>query len=632
MWELGDSGTLTRSVMSYRSFNRALGETSLELKCLFLFGVSLLLVITVSFLLYWKVTGEVVTQQNPNTGRLLVDQVMLIKHWEELETTYEFLPVVQDLTDKLSKQEYEWRFIRRPDSLPGSPDELGKPRDDFERELLERFMQVKPEELAEVDQPEYEPEYGERLVLGGDEYQYYQPIRAQRSCLSLCHKSLPTGPGFDPTGALTLGGGGEPLAEGDLMAVVQVTIPNGPTQAAVNLYWNMLLAVAIITAFLAMIAFYATIRYVVVRPLRHLRGVSDAISHGNITLRAEIHTGDEFEALGVAFNRMLRHLVTIQDELRQVNTDLDAKVDELAQVNMQLYEMNRIKSDFMATMSHELRTPLNSILGFSDVLGSIDSLDDKQKRYVENIQKSGRMLLEMINNILDLAKIESGKMDVRLTDFRIEQVIGAQCDMARPLTERKNIDLETEVEPDLPPMYQDQARVQQILNNLLSNAIKFTPEGGRIRVAARKLAAPQPAAAEEEREDLLLQVADTGVGIAEEDQQPIFEKFRQGRTAVPGGDAFTREYSGTGLGLSIVKELCRLLGGEVSVESQLGTGSTFTARLPWRLRRQPRLDSALTAGFEEFSKPRLELPHERLPAPPEAVSSGSPQEGSEGNS
>jgi signal transduction histidine kinase len=258
--------------------------------------------------------------------------------------------------------------------------------------------------------------------------------------------------------------------------------------------------------------------------------------------------------------------------------------------------MNRVKSDFLATMSHELRTPLNSILGFSEVLGSIESLEEKQKRYVTNIQKSGRMLLEMINNILDLAKIESGKMDVRLSEFSIEHVIGAQCEMARPLTERKNIDLETEIQPELPPLYQDQARVQQIVNNLLSNAIKFTPEGGRIKVTAHQ----------SERGDLLMRVIDTGVGIAEEDQQTIFEKFRQGRTAMPGGDAMTREYSGTGLGLSIVKELCRLLEGEVSVESQLGTGSAFTIRLPWRLEKKPRLESPLAVGLEAFSKPRPE--------------------------
>ena len=170
--------------------------------------------------------------------------------------------------------------------------------------------------------------------------------------------------------------------------------------------------------------------------------------------------------------------------------------------------------------------------------------------------------------------------------------------MARPLTEKKNIDLETALARELPPMYQDQARVQQILNNLLSNAIKFTPEGGRIVVAA----APR------REEHLVLQVSDTGVGIAEEDQQTIFEKFRQGRTGAPSGDAMTREYSGSGLGLSIVKELCKLLGGGISVQSELGKGSTFTVRLPWRIQEQPRLDSALVEGFDGFARPRFDLP------------------------
>jgi len=147
-------------------------------------------------------------------------------------------------------------------------------------------------------------------------------------------------------------------------------------------------------------------------------------------------------------------------------------------------------------------------------------------------------------------------------------------------------------------MHQDQARVQQILNNLLSNAIKFTPEGGRISVSARG----------DGEAHLLLEVADTGVGIAEEDQQAIFEKFRQGRSTVSAsGDAMTREYSGTGLGLSIVKELCKLLGGEVIVQSELGKGSKFSVRLPLVLEEQPRLDSPLADGFEQFTKPRAEF-------------------------
>ena len=148
-------------------------------------------------------------------------------------------------------------------------------------------------------------------------------------------------------------------------------------------------------------------------------------------------------------------------------------------------------------------------------------------------------------------------------------------------------------------LLQDQAKVQQILNNLLSNAIKFTPEGGRIVVSASR----------RDPHDLLLKVVDTGVGIAEEDQVAIFEKFRQGKTVLAGGDAMTREYSGTGLGLSIVKELCKLLGGEISLESELGKGSTFTVRLPWTLADQPKRESLPAAGGDELTKSRrAELP------------------------
>jgi len=575
--------------MSYRSIKRVLGETSLERKCRFLFGACLLLLITASFWWYGSQTEKMVYRQNRNTGRLLVDQVMYIKHWESLETNEKFLPLVQDLTQRLSKQEYKWRLLK-----PNSTDGASAPRDEFEWAVLDRYN--KPQRQGQADD---DPDgFRDRLVNDNDEYQYFQPVYAERSCL-LCHKVISGG--FDLSGTgLSLGGNvttGAPLAEGDLMAIVKVTIPNSPTQRALN--WNraILLSTAIITVFTAMVASYAIVRYVIVKPLRHLRDVSDAISRGNTGLRADIHTGDEFEGLATAFNRMLRHMTTAQEELRQVNANLDGKVDELAQANMRLYELNMLKSDFLATMSHELRTPLNSILGFSEVLGSIDALDEKQKRYVQNIQKSGKTLLEMINDILDLAKIESGKMETRLTDFRISQVVTAQCDMARPLTERKNIDLDTRIEPDLPPMHQDQARVQQVLNNLLSNAIKFTPEGGRITVSVRR----------DDANFMVLDVSDTGVGIAEEDQQTIFEKFRQGKTAMPSGDAMTREYSGSGLGLSIVKELCRLLGGEVSLQSELGKGSTFTIRLPWVLEDQPRLDSALVEGFEEFTKQRFDM-------------------------
>jgi signal transduction histidine kinase len=361
------------------------------------------------------------------------------------------------------------------------------------------------------------------------------------------------------------------------MAVVKVVMPDAATRKAINRNRAILLTTAFMTVFLAMLVAYAIVRYVIVKPLDHLRNVSEEIRRGNLDARADIHTADEFEDLGLAFNRMLRGLIDSQEELRKTNGALDGKVDELAQANLNLYEMNRLKGDFLATMSHELRTPLNSIIGFSEVLSSIESLDPKQKRYVENIRTSGRMLLEMINDILDLAKIEAGKMEVRPTVFAVESVVSAQCDMARPLAERKRIDLLHDVGPGLEAVEQDQAKVQQILANLLSNAVKFTPEGGRVDVIGRLDESEEgPAKA------FLIEVVDTGVGIAEEERQTIFEKFRQGHV-FQGDDAMTREFSGTGLGLSIVRELCRLLGGDVSVESQLGRGSQFTIRLPLRL-------------------------------------------------
>jgi signal transduction histidine kinase len=354
----------------------------------------------------------------------------------------------------------------------------------------------------------------------------------------------------------------------------------------------MLWTAAIVVGFVSMFSLWAVVRYVIVKPVSHLRDVANAVREGDVEQRAMIQTGDEFEELAEAFNRMLRQLLTQQSELREVNTELDQRLDELAQANMRLYEMNRLKSDFLATVSHELRTPLNSIIGFSDVLGAIEALDEKQKRYAANIQRSGTMLLEMINDILDLAKMEAGKMEVRPGEFKIGAIVAAQCDMARPMAEKKNIDLDYDLSPSLPPMRQDQAKVQQILNNLLSNAIKFTPDGGRISVAVQH----DPCG------DLVLTVSDTGIGISREDQTLVFEKFRQAAGALPDGDAMTREYSGTGLGLSIVRELCRLLGGDVSLESELGKGSTFTVRLPWMLEEVPRLDQQLREDLEVLTR------------------------------
>ena len=196
-------------------------------------------------------------------------------------------------------------------------------------------------------------ESNEQQLSQGKNY-YYAAIRAAQSCVD-CHYHA-------------LNARGEATVPGDLLAVLKIEMGTGDIEAAVHRNRALLLTTALVTALLIMAGSYIIVRYVIVKPVKHLKEVSDAISAGELNVRSEIQTGDEFEDLSHAFNRMLRNLVSMQDRLRKVNADLDRKVDELAQANMALYESNRLKSDFLATMSHELRTPLNSILGFSDVL------------------------------------------------------------------------------------------------------------------------------------------------------------------------------------------------------------------------------------------------------------------------
>ena len=540
--------------MAYRSITDILGETSLERKCRFLFGICLFVLIAGSFWWYGSRTERLVYATTRSTGRHLVDAIMLQYHWKTLEKEQQYTSLIETLGRTLQSQPYSWRLLD-PEATP--EERSGYKR--LDAAVLDYFRDRPPPPAVAGEPP---VEYREFRTEDASEYHYYQPVRARKSCL-VCHQyqELIGDPpaGFDEARHPR-------QAEEDLMAVVKVVMPDAATRKAIN--WNraILLATAIITVFLAMLVAYAIVRH-----------VSDEVRRGNIDARADIHTADEFEELGLAFNRMLRGLIDSQEELLKTNTVLDDKVDELAQANLNLYEMNRLKGDFLATMSHELRTPLNSIIGFSDVLGSIESLDPKQKRYVENIRSSGRMLLEMINDILDLAKIEAGKMEVRPTVFNLDAVVSAQCDMVRPLAERKRIDLAHEAGPGLEGVEQDQAKVQQILANLLSNAVKFTPQGGRVDVFSRlEVVEGEPVS------EFLMEIVDTGVGIAEDERQMIFEKFRQGHV-FQRDDAMSREFTGTGLGLSIVRELCRLLGGDVSVESQLGRGSRFTVRLPLRL-------------------------------------------------
>ncbi|MCA9119903.1 MAG: HAMP domain-containing protein [Planctomycetaceae bacterium] len=584
--------------MGYRSIKRALGETNLERKCRVLFGLCIAALIAGTFVwVYYQAQG-VVLQATRTEGRNALTNQLLRRHWETWVTESnpgerEFL---EKILDDFTYREYQTEVLGL-DSIELISLTSTTPTDEVElallRELKKRFDArdqsvdvpgASSGELGELTTSLKGETYEERPLPEKNEYHYYEPVYWGARCI-LCHQPA-------ITGASAAGDISSASVPGQPFRVVKVVIPYEGTKQALLNAWTGLIGVGILTVFLAMIALYVIVRYVIVKPLKHLRDVSEEISRGNTALRAEIHTHDEFEELADAFNRMLRHMTEAQEELRNVNANLDLKVDELAQLNMRLYDMNRLKSDFLANMSHELRTPLNSIIGFSDVLQGIESLNDKQRRYAQNIQKSGRVLLEMINEVLDLAKLEAGKMEVKPSEFRLDFVLSAQCDMVRSLTEVKNIDLDLIVDENEPPVYQDQSKIQQILTNLLSNAIKFTPEGGRITVSARHLPGDK----------LELTVADTGIGIADEDREVIFEKFRQS-SMVLNNDGLTREHSGTGLGLSIVRELCKLLGGDISFESELGQGSTFKTILPWNLTDKPAFSSELSEKLGELVKP-----------------------------
>jgi two-component system, NarL family, sensor histidine kinase BarA len=461
------------------------------------------------------------------------------------------------------------------DANPAIADPANRPSDDIGYRALQELRNG-AEEFVHIDRD-------------SNEYRYYGAVVASETCIACHHHAR----------RLTADGS-DAVAKGDLIGMARITLPLAAVESSLHATNAFVITAEIVKVVLAILAIYLVVRYVITKPVLHLKKVSDAIAHGNLDMRADIRTGDEFEELSHAFNRMLRHLVTVQEELREVNGDLDGKVDELASVNLQLYEMNNVKNEFLATMSHELRTPLNSILGFSEVLADSRNLTDKEQRYARNIQTSGRSLMTLINDVLDLAKIESGKMELHAAEFRMDDLVERQVSTLMPLAEKRQIALTWSVDAGIPTLFQDPGKLQQILTNLISNAIKFTPEGGRVRISASRV-----------DDRCVVTVEDNGIGIPLDEQERIFEKFRQGR-GVPGQtDALTRKYEGTGLGLSIVKELSRLLDGQVTLESEFGKGSIFRVELPLMLKYSNGFDEEATSrlvGLNRFRTADLPRP------------------------
>jgi signal transduction histidine kinase len=241
--------------------------------------------------------------------------------------------------------------------------------------------------------------------------------------------------------------------------------------------------------------------------------------------------------------------------------------NEIQDKSRQLEIANKHKSEFLANMSHELRTPLNAIIGFSEVLLEklFGDVNDKQEDYLRDIYTSGKHLLGLINDILDLSKVEAGRMDLEPSQFDLPSAMSNALTLVRERAQRHNMTLHLDVDPALTSVTADERKLKQILVNLLTNAVKFTPDGGRIDVIARRLP-----------EAFSIAVRDTGIGIAKADYEAVFEEFRQ------VGRDYTRKQEGTGLGLTLTRRFVELHGGHIGVESELGKGSTFTFTIPMK--------------------------------------------------
>jgi signal transduction histidine kinase len=240
---------------------------------------------------------------------------------------------------------------------------------------------------------------------------------------------------------------------------------------------------------------------------------------------------------------------------------------EIEAKSKQIEVASQHKSEFLANMSHELRTPLNAIIGFSEVLQErlFGELNEKQAEYTDDILSSGRHLLSLINDILDLSKIEAGRMELEVTTFYLPDAIENALLLVRGRASRHAIKLDRVIDDRVGEFTGDERKVKQVLVNLLSNAVKFTPEGGQIKVEAGLGDSA-----------VIVSVADTGIGIAREDQEAIFEEFRQ------VGSNYAQKREGTGLGLTLTRRFVEMHGGKIWVESELGKGSKFTFTLPIR--------------------------------------------------
>jgi signal transduction histidine kinase len=310
-----------------------------------------------------------------------------------------------------------------------------------------------------------------------------------------------------------------------------------------------------------------------VKPIELLHTGATRLAEGDLSGQIAVRTGDDLETLADEFNRMTGQLnaakAALEEKVQQRSAELAGAATEIDTKSRQLEAASQRKSEFLANMSHELRTPLNAIIGFSGVLTErmYGELNPKQMDYVGDIHSSGLHLLSLVDDVLDLTKVEAGELGLQFTTFSLPEVLARGLTMVRERATRQGVRLESAIAPRLGRIEADERKVKQIMFNLLANGVKFTATGGVVRLSA-----------EAAGDHVVIRVTDSGIGIASSEQDRIFDEFQQARTH--------RTAEGTGLGLTLVKKFVELHGGRIWVESQLGMGSTFTVELPLRQRSE----------------------------------------------
>ncbi len=536
-------------------------RVSLANKCQLLFGAAVVFILAAALAVIWVRMDELVHHEQRETARVLANAWLadMAQLGEALMTT-----------DELQRQDGPYPELTLT-LLQTDEFDVAAGKDPFIAQALERFTHL-PEE-REHTQAVY-------LFRGQPYFRYARAIR--KSDLAKLGKGA--GAGFRPVVDA-------PLLADPLQMVLLIQMRSEQARRRLLINRVYIVAAGLLAGLLAIGVFYYITKRIILSPVRVLRETAEQVSAGDLDIRADINTGDEFEQLSTVFNHMLENLKGNEDQLRSINKSLDLKLGELAQTNVALYEANKIKGDFLANVSHELRTPLNSIVGFAELLqdslkAETEPAADKRRRYAGNILHSSRLLLELITDLLDLAKIEAGRMDLRVAPMSIADTLEGLLNLIRPQADKKQVKLELRVAREIPLVRTDASKFQQIIFNLLSNAVKFTPDAGAVTLAARMMPAAGAAVPR-----VRITVTDTGPGIAAADHKRIFDKFTQ------LDPSHTREHAGTGLGLTISRELAHLLQGEIELESELGHGASFSLIIPVTLeQRSVALMPDLTGG------------------------------------